>query len=65
MDINGRQGERMKKSLIFFIKTVFTSNVSAEAYSKLCQTSKMETFEKIVNSLQPLIVFAKNSILDA
>ena len=32
-----------------------------EAYSEPCQTSKMELFE---NSFQPLITFAKRSILD-
>ena len=33
MNINERQEESMKKSLIFFMKTLFTSNVFAEAYS--------------------------------
>ena len=51
-----------KKSLIFFIKTLFTSNVFAEAYSESCQTSKMEIFAKIVKGLKPLIAFAKNSL---
>ena len=58
-DINERREQRMKKLLIFFIKTHFTSNVFAEAYSEPCQTSKMDTFAKIVNSLKALIVFAK------
>ena len=65
VDISERQEERMKKSLIFFIKPLFTSNVFAEAYSEPYQTSKMETFAKIVNSLKPLIACAKNPILDA
>ena len=65
VDISERQEERMKKSLIFFIKSLFTSNVFAEAYSEPYQTSKMETFAKIVNSLKPLITCAKNPILDA
>ena len=56
--------EWKEKSLIFFIKTLFTSNVFAEAYSESCQTSKMEIFVKIVKGLKPLIAFAKNSFLD-
>ena len=35
-----------------------------QAYSERCQTSKMETYVKIVNGLKLLIVFAKKSILD-
>ena len=46
------------------MKTLFTSNIFAEVYSEPCQTSKMETFVKIVNSLKPLIIFAKTSIFD-
>ena len=64
VDINGLQEERIKKSLKFFIKTLFTLNVFAEAYLEPCQISKMETFAKIVNGLKPKIVFAKYSILD-
>ena len=48
VDINQNQEERRNKTLIFFIKTLFTSNVFAEAYSKPCHTSKMETFLKTV-----------------
>ena len=47
VNIDERQEERMKKSLIIFIKTLFTSNLFAEAYSEPCQTSKMETFAKL------------------
>ena len=36
----------------------------AEAYSEPSQTSKMELCVKLVNSLQPLTLFLKNSILD-
>ena len=66
MDINERQKERRKNEKIvdLFIKTLFTSNVFAEAYSELCQTSKMEILAKIVNGLKSLILFAKNSILE-
>ena len=45
------------------MKTLFTSIAFAEAYSVPCQTSKMDTFEKIVNDLKPLIVFTKRYIL--
>ena len=35
-----------------------------EAYLKPCQTSKMSSFAKIVNSWKLLFIFAKSSILD-
>ena len=35
-----------------------------EAYSEPCQTSKMELFEKKVNSFQPLTIFARILFLD-
>ena len=41
VEINECQEERMKKSLIFFIETLFTSNVFAGAYSEPCHTSKI------------------------
>ena len=53
--------KRIKKLLIFFIKILFTSNVFAEAYSELCETTKMENFAKIVNGLKSLIVFHKKT----
>ena len=34
-------------------------------YSEPYQTSKMESFAKIVNGFQPLTIFAKSSIIDA
>ena len=34
------------------------------AYSGPCQTSKMECFAKIANTIQALTIFAKGSILD-
>ena len=37
---------------------------SAETYSKPCETSKMEFFEKNVNSFQLLTSFTKSSFLD-
>ena len=63
MDINECQEERMKKSLIFFIKTLmylqrrtFTikyffkwkSSFFVQWYSEPCKTSKIETFAKTV-----------------
>ena len=59
MKINKRQKERMKKSLIIFVKTLFTSKVFVKVYSELCKTYKMDTFAKIVNDLKLLIVFTK------
>ena len=37
---------------------------NSKSYSVHNQTSKMELFAKVVNSFQPLTIFAKNSILD-
>ena len=33
-------------------------------YSKPCKPSKLELFAEIINSFQPLTIFAKSSILD-
>lgn len=49
--IRGHQsasGRKMNKLLVFYIKTLFTSNVFAEPYSKHDHTSKMKNFVKIV-----------------
>ena len=62
--IQRASGKQNEKVVIFFVKTLFTSNVFAEAYSEPCQTSKIEIFSEIVNRSKPLIVFAKHSILD-
>ena len=35
-----------------------------EAYSEPSQTSKKESFTKIVNGVEPLTIFAKRSVLD-
>ena len=40
------------------------TSVTLEAYSELCQTSKMEVFTKIVNGFSFLTIFAKSSISD-
>ena len=37
---------------------------SVEAYTAPCQTSKMDLFPKMVKSLQPFTIFAKNLIID-
>ena len=37
---------------------------NSEAYSKSCQTSKMEAFAQIVNGFWFSAIFAKSSILD-
>ena len=34
----------------------------SEAYSKLCQISKVERFAKIVNGFKKIIIFKRNSI---
>ena len=36
----------------------------ADAYSEICQTTKMKHFVKIINDLNPWAIFAKRSILD-
>ena len=65
-----------KKRLVCNVKTilndlslkllnfVFSFTKIAEAYSELCQTSKMERFTEIVNGFQPFTIFAKISIVD-
>ena len=35
----------------------------SDAYSKPCQTTKIERFMNMVNVFQPLIIFAKHLIL--
>ena len=44
--------------------TSVTLEDNSEAYSKPCQTSKMEVFAKIMNGFSFLVIFAKSSILD-
>ena len=48
--------------------TVFTElpieDLTTEAYSEPCQTSKMGRFVKIVNRLKSLTIFIKRTILD-
>ena len=61
---------RLKKKLDFekacSLKKYFTtvSDHSCSAVAGPCQTSKMERFSKVVNGFQPLIFYAKRSILD-
>ena len=62
------------RKIILYYKIVFMKNFAKftgkclqwrpEVYSEPRRTSKMEFFEKIVNYFQPLIIFAKSSILD-
>ena len=41
------------------------NETKAEAYSEPSQTSKMELFAKLVNSCQPVTIFAKIPTLEA
>lgn len=61
VDINESQEKRMKKLLIFSTKTLFNSNVFAELYSAICQTSKMVIFTRVINGLKSIIIFAKKT----
>ena len=36
--------------------------IESEAYSELCQTSKVESFAKIVNGFKKITIFKRNSI---
>ena len=38
--------------------------IESEAYSELCQTSKVESFAKIVNGFQKITIFKRISILE-
>ena len=44
--------------------STLTLEANSEAYSEPCQTSKMETFKKIVNGFSVLTIFAKSFSLD-
>ena len=59
-----RVRKKNEKIVDLFYQNSFYFKCITEAYSELCQISKMETFTTIVNGLKPLIYFAKNSILD-
>ena len=60
-DINEHQEQRTKKSLIFFIKTLFTSNMFTKAYSESCQISKMETLCENGQQLKAVNCFCKTT----
>ena len=47
-----------------FLYCIYIVVLISEAYSEPCQTSKMEFFPEIVNSLNPLTIFQKKSIVD-
>ena len=51
-----------EKVVVLFDKNSLKFKLLAETYSEPCQICKNETFAK--NSLKPLIVFTKNSILN-
>ena len=38
--------------------------VESEAYSELCQTSKLESFAKIVNGVKKITIFKRNFVLE-
>ena len=38
--------------------------IESEAYSELCQTSKVESFAKIVNGFKKMTIFKRNSVLE-
>ena len=50
--------------LIILNNHVDIASTGSEAYSELCQTSKMELFGKIVQIFQASSIFAKSFILD-
>ena len=38
--------------------------IESEAYSELCQTSKVEYFAEIVNGFKKITIFKRNSVLE-
>ena len=38
--------------------------IESETYSELCQTSKVESFVKIVNGFKKITIFKRNFILE-
>ena len=38
--------------------------IESEAYSQLCQTSKVDSFSKTVNGFMKITIFKRNSILE-
>ena len=38
--------------------------IESEAYSELCQTSKVDLFAKIVNDFKKITIFKRNSVLE-
>ena len=38
--------------------------IESEAYSELCQTSKVESFAKIVNGFKKITIFKRNSVVE-
>ena len=50
--------------LMFFLVVLVCNTLNTNTYSKPNQTSQIKRFTKIVNSFQPLTIFAKSFILD-
>ena len=59
-----KETERKNRNKVIWNFRYSCKLVISEAYSEPCQTSKMERFEKIVNSFHLLTVFAKRFIVD-
>ena len=38
--------------------------IESEAYLELCQTSKVESFAKVVNAFKKITIFNRNSVLE-
>ena len=56
--------QRNYKIFYFQVFSKTSSIFKDKVYLEPIQTSKMELFEKIVNSLMPLTILTKSSILD-
>ena len=48
---------------LFLSTFVYNQHVIRKTHSEPCQISKVKSFAKLVNSFQPLTIFAKGSIL--
>ena len=52
-------------SIFLSLKIIYVSfGTNAETYSEICQTSKLERFAQIINSIYSLTIFEKRFILD-
>ena len=56
--------EKELDSIFLSLKIIYGSfGINAEAYSEICQTSKLERLAQIINSFYPLTIFEKRFIL--